>query len=94
MGDNAQVDGDSRVSAELRAKTSTVYGPVDSWRVGRSPGVDLLCVDSVCSFRCVYCQLGRINMHTAERRVYVPTTCAVRPVSTSSRVGDGEKGKF
>jgi wyosine [tRNA(Phe)-imidazoG37] synthetase (radical SAM superfamily) len=52
---------------------STVYGPVDSWRVGRSLGVDVLCVDSVCSFRCVYCQLGRINVHTVERRVYVPT---------------------
>src|SRR5687768_1928652 len=50
---------------------STVYGPVESWRVGRSLGVDLLCVDSVCSFRCVYCQLGRINVHTSERRVYV-----------------------
>src|SRR5919205_4089394 len=55
------------------SEVSTVYGPVDSWRVGRSLGVDLLCVNSVCSFRCVYCQLGRINVHTGERRVYVPT---------------------
>jgi wyosine [tRNA(Phe)-imidazoG37] synthetase (radical SAM superfamily) len=52
---------------------STVYGPVDSWRVGRSLGVDLLCDTSVCSFRCVYCQLGGINLHTGERRVYVKT---------------------
>ena len=59
--------------AELMTEPSTVYGPVASWRVGRSLGVDVLCVDSVCSFRCVYCQLGRINVHTAERRVYVPT---------------------
>ena len=58
---------------ELKTEPSTVYGPVDSWRVGRSLGVDVLCVDSVCSFRCVYCQLGRINVHTAERRVYVTT---------------------
>jgi len=54
-------------------EVSTVYGPVNSWRVGRSLGVDVLCVDSVCSFRCVYCQLGRINVHTGGRRVYVPT---------------------
>ena len=58
---------------EAAAEVSTVYGPVESWRVGRSLGVDLLCVDSICSFRCVYCQLGRINVHTTERAVYVPT---------------------
>jgi wyosine [tRNA(Phe)-imidazoG37] synthetase (radical SAM superfamily) len=52
---------------------STVYGPVNSWRVGRSLGVDLLAVDSVCSFRCAYCQLGRINVHTAGRKIFVPT---------------------
>src|SRR5215218_7520939 len=65
--------GGSSVPAELKTEPSTVYGPVASWRVGRSLGVDVLCVNSVCSFRCVYCQLGRINVHTAERRVYVPT---------------------
>ena len=53
--------------------TPTVYGPVDSWRLGRSLGIDLLCVDSICSFRCFYCQLGRINVHTSEREVFVPT---------------------
>jgi wyosine [tRNA(Phe)-imidazoG37] synthetase (radical SAM superfamily) len=52
---------------------STVYGPVRSWRVGWSLGIDLLFVDSICSFRCIYCQLGKINVHTSERRVYVPT---------------------
>jgi wyosine [tRNA(Phe)-imidazoG37] synthetase (radical SAM superfamily) len=52
---------------------STVYGPVKSWRLGASLGVDLLYVNSICSFRCVYCQLGRINVVTGERRVFVPT---------------------
>lgn len=53
--------------------TSTIYGPVQSWRVGNSLGIDLLFVNSICSFRCVYCQLGKINDHTRERKIYVPT---------------------
>lgn len=52
---------------------STVYGPVKSWRVGNSLGVDLLFTTSTCSFRCVYCQLGKIVQPTLERKVYVPT---------------------
>ncbi len=53
--------------------TSSVYGPVDSWRLGRSLGIDLLLVDSICSFECVYCQLGKINRVTMTREVFVPT---------------------
>lgn len=52
---------------------STVYGPVDSWRLGRSLGIDLLCVDSICSFDCVYCQLGKIDVLTSERSIFVTT---------------------
>lgn len=54
-------------------RPSTVYGPVKSWRVGLSLGIDLLYVNSICSFRCVYCQLGKINVHTTKREVFVPT---------------------
>ncbi|MDQ3820296.1 MAG: radical SAM protein [Acidobacteriota bacterium] len=53
--------------------SKTVYGPVRSWRAGISLGIDLLAVNSVCSFRCLYCQLGKINVHTSERRIYVQT---------------------
>jgi wyosine [tRNA(Phe)-imidazoG37] synthetase (radical SAM superfamily) len=36
------------------------YGPVRSWRLGRSFGIDLLNTRrKVCSFNCVYCQLGK-----------------------------------
>jgi wyosine [tRNA(Phe)-imidazoG37] synthetase (radical SAM superfamily) len=51
----------------------TIYGPVKSWRLGWSLGVDLLCVDSICSFECVYCQLGKINRLKSEREVFVST---------------------
>lgn len=52
---------------------SPVYGPVRSWRYGRSLGVDLLFQDSICSFDCVYCQLGRINRVVDRQEVFVPT---------------------
>jgi len=52
---------------------STVYGPVFSWRFGNSIGIDLLLHGSVCSFRCPYCQLGKIMTATAQRSLFVPT---------------------
>lgn len=55
------------------AAPSTVYGPVPSWRFGRSLGVDLLLRTSICSFDCVYCQLGRIREHTIRQHHYVST---------------------
>lgn len=64
--------------------TSTVYGPVESWRVGSSLGIDLLFVNSICSFRCVYCQLGVINLHTCERKVYVPTARVLQDLKASN----------
>jgi wyosine [tRNA(Phe)-imidazoG37] synthetase (radical SAM superfamily) len=52
---------------------SSIYGPVKSWRVGASLGVDLLLETSTCSFNCIYCQLGNIQLKTAERKIYVST---------------------
>jgi wyosine [tRNA(Phe)-imidazoG37] synthetase (radical SAM superfamily) len=47
-----------------------VYGPVPSRRLGRSLGVDLVPF-KVCTFDCVYCQLGRTTIKTLERKEYV-----------------------
>ena len=57
-----------------------VYGPVSSWRLGKSLGVDLICAEKgkVCSFDCVYCSLGRTTELTIERRVFVPTELVAR----------------
>ena len=38
---------------------SIVYGPVLSWRFGRSLGIDVISGVKTCSFNCIYCQLGR-----------------------------------
>ncbi|HDS45712.1 MAG TPA: radical SAM protein [Methanomicrobia archaeon] len=51
-----------------------LYGPVASWRLGRSLGVDILSTaDKTCSFECLYCELGRTVNKTTERKVFVPT---------------------
>lgn len=63
--------------------SASVYGPVDSWRYGRSLGIDLICQESVCSFRCVYCQLGRIVHHTGARQRFVPTEVLERDLRGS-----------
>jgi len=55
-------------------KLTYIYGPVSSWRLGRSLGVDVISTgEKVCSFDCEYCQVGRSNQLTNERRVFVPT---------------------
>ncbi len=49
-----------------------VYGPVHSWRLGNSLGIDMISSRrKVCSYDCVYCQLGRTVEHTIERREFV-----------------------
>ncbi len=45
------------------------FGPVPSRRLGLSLGIDLIPF-KVCSFDCVYCQLGRTTMKTIERKEY------------------------
>ncbi len=49
-----------------------LFGPVPSRRLGRSLGVDLL-VGKICSYDCVYCQVGRTASLTAQRREIAPT---------------------
>jgi wyosine [tRNA(Phe)-imidazoG37] synthetase (radical SAM superfamily) len=51
---------------------SIIYGPVPSWRLGRSLGVDLLSTEGkTCSFDCAYCQLGRTIHPLVERKEFV-----------------------
>jgi wyosine [tRNA(Phe)-imidazoG37] synthetase (radical SAM superfamily) len=49
-----------------------IYGPVSSWRLGRSLGIDLLSTRrKVCSFNCVYCQLGETDQFIVEPREFI-----------------------
>ncbi len=46
-----------------------IYGPVNSRRLGLSLGVNLTPY-KICSFNCIYCQLGRTTDKTIERKEY------------------------
>jgi len=48
-----------------------VYGPVASWRLGLSLGVDPICELKVCSFDCIYCQCGKTTRRILERKIFV-----------------------
>ena len=49
-----------------------IYGPVPSWRLGRSLGVDPISTEAkTCSFDCIYCQLGRTRYPVTERCLFV-----------------------
>ena len=52
-------------------KSQYVYGPVPSRRLGRSLGVDLVPF-KICTYDCIYCQLGRTTGKTVMRKEYVP----------------------
>jgi wyosine [tRNA(Phe)-imidazoG37] synthetase (radical SAM superfamily) len=50
-----------------------VYGPVYSWRLGSSLGVDPLSTEKkVCNMNCNYCQLGKTVRFENQRREYIP----------------------
>jgi wyosine [tRNA(Phe)-imidazoG37] synthetase (radical SAM superfamily) len=58
---------------------SIVYGPVPSWRLGRSLGIDLLPGrGKTCTFDCVYCQLGRTTRPLAKRGEFVALDALAR----------------
>ncbi len=48
-----------------------VYGPVPSRRLGRSLGVNVI-PSKTCNYSCIYCQLGRTDRMTNERRNFFP----------------------
>ena len=54
------------------SKYKHIFGPVQSRRFGRSLGVDLT-PGKTCTMNCVFCQLGKTETLTAERREYVST---------------------
>jgi len=51
----------------LRLQRGVIYGPVDSRRLGRSLGINILPTSyKLCAFDCIYCQYGRTKVLTAK----------------------------
>ncbi len=54
----------------MKKKTHCVFGPVPSRRLGRSLGVDLVPY-KVCTYDCIYCQLGKTTFKTIDRKEWL-----------------------
>jgi len=66
---------------------SIVYGPVPSWRLGRSLGIDLLPGQGkTCCFDCIYCQLGVTTNPTVERAEFVKLDDLTRELAAAKGV--------
>ena len=48
-----------------------LYGPVPSRRLGRSLGIDLV-PHKICTYNCIYCQIGETTDKTLVRKEYAP----------------------
>ena len=51
--------------------TKYIFGPVPSRRMGQSLGISPI-PKKTCNYSCAYCQLGRTEKRTNERRVFFP----------------------
>ena len=66
---------------------SIIYGPVSSWRLGRSLGVDLVSTKGkACSFDCIYCQLGKTTQPLVEPREFVSVTQLAKELETVGNI--------
>ncbi len=56
-----------------------IFGPVNSRRLGRSLGIDIL-PGKICNFDCIYCEVGPTTKLICERGEYVPTDTIIGEV--------------
>ena len=71
----------------------TVYGPVPSRRLGRSLGVSPV-PHKVCTYSCVYCQLGRTRRRTTRRRSFFPKEDILAEIATALASSDADYVTF
>ena len=60
-----------------------LYGPVYSWRLGHSLGIDPISTkEKICNFDCIYCQLGKTSRFTEERKIFIPTDELIKEIKS------------
>lgn len=66
-----------------KRKYKCVYGPVASWRLGSSLGIDPISqAEKVCTFDCVYCQVGSKKPSMQERKIFIPTKDIIEEIKS------------
>lgn len=66
---------------------SIIYGPVSSWRLGRSLGIDLVSTEGkTCSFDCIYCQWGKTVHSLGKRREFEPLSHLAQELETARNI--------
>jgi wyosine [tRNA(Phe)-imidazoG37] synthetase (radical SAM superfamily) len=64
-----------------------IYGPVPSWRLGRSLGIDPISQKAkICCFDCIYCQVGRKKPVISKRREFVPAEKIIEEIKALPKV--------
>ncbi len=64
-----------------------IYGPVFSWRLGRSLGIDpVSTIQKTCTFDCVYCQAGKTEVFPRNREIFVPTQSLIHELRSLPEV--------
>ena len=70
-----------------KSKYKYIYGPVFSWRLGRSLGIDpVSTIQKTCTFDCVYCQAGKTEVFPRNREIFVPTQDLIRELRSLPEV--------
>ena len=66
---------------ELLDEKTIAFGPVPSRRLGRSLGINNI-PPKICSYSCVYCQLGKTSKLTVDRQAFYKPEDVVRHVKS------------
>lgn len=64
-------------------KHKYIYGPLYSWRMGTSLGIDpVTAKGKICNFDCVYCQLGRTAKFSTQRKEFVSASSLMAEINS------------